>query len=338
MTKVLISLVYLWNKKIYILLPTLALPLLTLAWSLGYQPAYEAVTTLGVNKNLVSSPLLKNLNQPENTSILERRLRNSKLLRDTLKDSGLIFDAGHATDSEINALTAQFSDRIALTPINDESFQISYKNPTRANATRILETLSANFIDDILAPERLRTEEKLMKLAEQVQYYSEVEKKHEAKLNKQQQQLAKTSNEKKQNALLKDVVKLEFEAQKAAAQKDLAQEDYETLLTESRSLITGARGTGSNLILQYIEAPTVISGDRTLRDHIHLTFLSLKIGLLIGLLSLLIGRLTDKTLRTDQEIHDAFGLRILGRIPNLGEVSMNEGRLIVDPSKTRFKA
>lgn len=336
MTRALTFLVYLWNKKALLLIPSLLLPIITLIWSFSYQPYFEAVTTLGVDKRLVSSPLLKNINAPENEDILYRKLVNSALLKDTLIDASVIFDVKQLSETELNAKIAAFAERTSLKVIDDSSFQIIYRDASRNDASRILETLSANFIDDILAPERIKTEQALSELSQQVQYYSEIEKKQKTKLNAMQAKLANAGSESAQNALLKDVVSYEFEVQKASAQKDLAQADYERLLQESRSLITGSRLGQGNLILQYIETPTVVAGDRGAKEHAYAGWLAFKLGLLIGLLSLLINRATDSTLRRDKTIYNTFGLKIMGRIPNLGEVSMNGGRLIVDPQKTNI--
>lgn len=336
MSKILTLLVYLWNKKAYILLPTVLFPIITLAWSLSYQPAFKAITTIGVDKRLVSSPLLKNFSTPENIEILERRLKGSSLLKDTVMDSSTFFDNTNVSDEQIKSETISLATRVQIKAIDSENFQISYTDTSKENTVRILEALSNNFIDDLLAPERLRTEEKLMNLANQVQYYSELEKKHEALLNNAQEKLSKTQGEKQQNLLLKKVVKLEFDVQKASAQKDLAQTDYEKLLIESRSLITGARTDSTNPILQYIEPPVIVSGERTSSDHTYITYLSFKIGLLVALLSLFISRLMDTTLRTDKQIQEAFGLRIIGRIPHIGEVTFKDGRLIADPTKIKL--
>ena len=337
MTRLLTLLIYLWQKKALLITPALLLPLIAFIWSYNYQPYFEAVTTLGLDKRHVSSPLLKNIDTPENAEILQRRLTNQNLLKDTLVESSVIFDATTSSETDIRAQISAFAKRIQLNIIDSESMQIFYRDSDKENAQRILENLSSNFVDDILAPERLRIEEKLMNLSNQVQYYNEQQKRSEAKLNQAQEKLTKTRNEKEQNTLLKDVVSLEFEVQKAVAQKDLAQEDYERLLIESRSLITGTRNGRGNLILQYIETPVVTSGERGLKDHFSIAWLCFKIGFFIGILSIIISRLLDQSLRSDEEIHELLGLKILGRIPNLGHVEMKQGRLIINPTKTTFK-
>lgn len=332
MARLLSFMVYLWHKKIYFIVPALFLPFIGFLWNLSVLPSYKASTTLSVDQKYISSPLLKNISSPENAAALERRIKNKSLIEDVLYDSGqILFDKIKPSPEEISLRSGDFLKALDFEILESGHIYIAYTHLNKDMAKHTLEIITTHFIDDILAPERLRIEEKLMNLAEQVQYYSTEEKKLALLLAKEQKKLAQASSKKQEEARLKTVVQTEFKVQKALAQKKLAQQDYEKRLVEARSLISGSKIGKNNLIIQFIEPPTLVSGKRELNDHAFVLWLAFKIGLLIGALGVLMSRLFENTLINDREIEDILGLPITGRIPHLGEISLSKGRVTVDP-------
>ncbi|MEC8066248.1 MAG: hypothetical protein VX154_00140 [Pseudomonadota bacterium] len=328
MLRLAIFLVQIWNYRYQVLLPIVLLPLLVLSISLAYNPLYEATTTVSVNRAKASSPVLMNISDPSNSLILERRLKSELVVRDTILDTGAVVGFDLLDKEQRNKELREFTSRIRMTILSDDMVRINYKGASPEKAENVLEVLVSNFIDEVLAPERVRVGDLLSSLGNQVQLYSEQEKRATERLNVMQAKLSRTTG-KAREALLKELVNVEFAVQKAVAQKDLAQSEYEELLLQSRSLMGGQFHNEPNAILWIVDPALSLSAKRDMSYHINILFIALQAALVLALVLVLYRKFTDATLKTEEEIYDALGLKILGHVPNLGHVQNEGGKLIV---------
>lgn len=328
MLKIAIFLVQIWNYRYQVLLPIILLPLMVLSVSLAYNPLYEATTTISVDRTKASSPVLMNISDPSNSLILERRLKSESVIRDTILSTGAVVGFELLPTEEKSNVLRDFTNRVRMTILSDDMVRINYKGETPEKAENILEILVGNFIDEILAPERVRVGDLLASLGNQVQLYSEQEKKANERLSIMQAKLANTTG-KSREALLKELVGVEFNVQKAIAQKDLAQSEYEDLLLQSRSLMGGQFHNEPNAIMWIVDPALSLSTKRDMTYHMQILFVALQAALVLALVLVMYKKLTDSTLKKDSDIYDALGLKILGHVPNLGHVESEGGKLII---------
>jgi capsular polysaccharide biosynthesis protein len=328
MLKLAIFIVQIWNYRHQILLPIVVLPLLVLSISFAYNPLYEATTTISVDRGKASSPVLMNVSDPSNSLILERRLKSESVIRDTILSTGAVVGFDLLSKEDKQGVVRDFNNRLRMTVLSDDMIRINYKGQTPEKAENVLEVLVGNFIDEILAPERVRVGDLLSSLGGQVQLYNEQEKQANERLNVMQSKLSKASG-KSRDKLLKELVAIEFNVQKAIAQKDLAQGEYEDLLMQSRSLMGGQFHNEPNAIMWIVDPALSLSTKRDMSYHMNLLMIALQASLVLALVLVMYKKLTDATLKTDEEVYDAFGLKILGHIPNLGHVESEDGKLII---------
>lgn len=324
MTRLVILLAEIWRYRMRLLLPTILFPVLAVAWSMGNPPVFEATTTLSLDKEKVRSPLLQNIDTPENAAILERFVESENVLLDTLYQTGGLLDG--ANSEKENAAVADMASRLELKVLSSDRIQLNYTDTNPSAVVKTLEQLSLNFIHEILAPERLRLEQVLFSLSEQVRYYAELERLNAVAYQKAQEA---TDAGLMDAEHLREVVRLEFEQQRAASQRDLAQQEYDVLLAKSKALITSMNEADANSVLWFVEAPVRIGGDKDVAYHIVLAQLMALLGLVFGVLWVFYSKMMDSTLRRDDDIYDLLGLKILGRVPNLGPVQVQDGRLNV---------
>lgn len=328
MLKLAISLVQIWNYRHQILLPIIVLPLLVLSVSFAYNPLYEATTTISVDRGKASSPVLMNVSDPSNNLILERRLQSESVIRDTILSTGAVVGFDLLNKEDKQAVIRDFNSRVRMTVLNDDMIRINYYGETPEKAENILEVLVGNFIDEILAPERVRVGDLLSSLGAQVQLYSEQEKYANERLNVMQAKLSNASGKTREKHL-RELVGIEFNVQKALAQKDLAQNEYEDLLLQSRSLMGGQFHNEPNAIMWIVDPALSLSTKRDMSYHFNLLMIALQASFVLALILVMYKKMTDTTLKTDEEVYDAFGLKILGHIPNLGHVENEDGKLII---------
>lgn len=337
MLKFAIFLVKIWEYRIQVLLPLILLPVAVLGWAVAYKPLFEVTTIIGVDRDKASSPLLMNISDPNNALIMERRLKSASVVKDAIVDSGAVIGFESLPTEEKQRAVREVASHIKMAVLSDDKVRINYKSRDEKKAERILESLAGNFIDEVLAPERVRVGDLLASLGHQVQLYSEQEKQYLSELNKLQERLAQTSGTKSKEEMLKKVVAEEFNAQKAAAQKELAQEEYETLLMQSRALMGSEYYHEPNAIMWVVEPPISANAKKDAGYFASLFWLSLQAGVVLALILSFLRRFTDKSLKTDAEIDEALGLKILGHMPNFGAVESKAGRLIIGDVKNIFK-
>lgn len=134
-----------WRYRKALVLPTLLVPMLMAGWALSQPPRYEAAALIQVDTVRAKSPLLQHLTESGQETALNRILRGQNLLRDTAHDAGVMVDPAG----------------VRLRVVNDNLLEISYTGPQEVGLDGLVDALATNFIYEILAPERLRVEQRL---------------------------------------------------------------------------------------------------------------------------------------------------------------------------------
>lgn len=310
-----------WRRRYLVIVSLIAFPMLALLYSHNRPAAYQAVQTLAINAEASQSPLLKNVQVPDFVSILERRLKSPDLAESALREIGLLFDG--TTAPEKTARIQELSSNLRLIPAGENVLEIHYRSADATNLLRTLETVSFLFIDDMLAPERFAIDDELSQLAEQVKFLSNKQELTERQLKPARNALEESSAEKRDEALRR-VTALEFEAQSLRLQRGLAEEKYQAALKRSQERL-------SQPVIRPLGNPVLVNKDASVRQHSYFLCLGLLLALAFTTLVLVLQKLFDRSLRADAEIRAALGLKILGRMPNLGDIQVEDGRIAAMP-------
>lgn len=315
---------HVWKHRFRLLLPVVLLPLVAVVWSLSQPVIYESLATIGVDKKKTTSPLLEDLDKIENQEILERFVKNADIIRDTLYETGGLVE-GTLPETESLALE-KAQERLVIDIPSAERIRLRYIGSNEKDSLKFLEKLSLNFVQEILAPERLRLEQTLFSLGEQIQYYREQEHLVTSALAKAKKAEAAGVQDEK---MLKDLVRLEFEKERASAQRQLAQKEYDHLLKISKSLMRSMDDLSPSGALWFVESPVLVQGEKSVGYYIDLIQCMALIGFLLALLWIAYAKVSDNTLKSDAEITEELGLKIVGRVPHLGELHLQDGHLSV---------
>lgn len=322
MIHLIVGLLEVWRARYRLLLPMIVLPAVAVGWSMANSPIYQATTTLSVERAKPHSPLLQNMTSQESQEILKRFVNNPDLLEDTLLATGVILPTMNA--SQRFDAVQDLSQNLHLHILDSDRLQLNYEGGNEQEVIRTLEKLSANFVDEILAPERLRVEQVLFSLSEQIRYYGELEGVALSALEKAQEA---------KNAGLTDVehtksiVRLEFDAQRSRAQRQLAQKEYDQLFSKVKLLQASMSAADSNGVFWFVEEPTLVGAIYDSAYHAKLVKIWLWLGFLVGLVWLVVGKISDSSLRREEDIYNTLGVKVLGRLPNLGHLKNEDGHL-----------
>ena len=142
----LIVLADLWRLRFRVGLPLLALALVAGVYSLSVPPTFEARALLQVQAEQAKSPLLRDISAPGQAAALRQILTNPQLLADTGTDAG-------------RTLAAQ---RIRLRVINPHLMAVTYRSQNPEGLEQATDALAYNFIQALLAPERMRLEQMVL--------------------------------------------------------------------------------------------------------------------------------------------------------------------------------
>lgn len=311
----------LWRRRYLVVVSLIAFPTLAVLYSHNRPAYYHAVQTLAVNAEASQSPLLKNVQIPDFVTILERRLKSPELAGSALREIGLLFDG--TVDAEKNERIQELTNHLSLVPAGKNVLEIHYRSADATNLLRTLETVSFLFIDDMLAPERFAIDDELGQLAEQVQFLSGKLETTNQQLKPARAMLEEAPAEKRDEALRR-VTALEFESQSLRLQRELAEEKYQAALKRGQERL-------SQPIIRPLGNPVLVNKNASTRQHSRYICFGLLLALAFIALVLILQKLLDRSLRTDAEIRIALGLKILGRMPNLGDIQVENGRIATMP-------
>jgi hypothetical protein len=335
MTRLVILFAQLWCKRYQLFVPLIIFPTLMLAWSMMHERTFVATTTLHIDKSQARSPLLKNITDETNQQTLERFLKKEEVVVDTLQETGLLLDG--TPKAEQDAIVQQFQNSVEIEFLSENTLRLSYATQAQQDMETVLETLSWNFIQEILTPERFRSELMLSSLAEQIRYYGTQEEAARNTLMAARNAPLPVENELQQQTRLKQIVALEFELQRASAQRQMAQDEYDKLFTESKALLTSLQGRGPNTVLRFIEPPTQIDTAENMDRHLSAVLQGVIFSILFSAFYIVFSQALNSSLKTDEDVLDNTGLKVLGHIPNLGKVSVIDGRISSEITTTGVK-
>lgn len=284
----------LWRFRGRLLLCILVLPLLAYLYSQNKVESYTATTTLYINPNLVTSPLLQDMAPNEHRAILARMLAAPDILEPSLASAGLMLPG--VDDKTRHDTLRSLQSRLRLNTLSSHLLQVKLQSTDRASILPLLEAISYNFRDQLLAPERFSNDAELTRLAEKVKFYQE--KISAAETTTDQSADAAALGQLRTSLLM---AQSEFNAQKRKAQLGNA-----------------------SAALRVLEAPTLVANPVTPTADILLV--ASLLGLVLGLALVWLGYRFDSSLRSDKDIHEALQLRVLGRMPDFGKLHVQNGR------------
>jgi uncharacterized protein involved in exopolysaccharide biosynthesis len=299
--RLLLFVVFLWRHRWQLLMPAFILPLLALAWSLSQPPTYTAHATLQLNTTAARSPLLSHLTDPNQQAQLQTLLRSAPVLQQTREQTGVTL----------------VPERLALRPLNDQLVQIIYHSEERLGLEDVLDTLILNFIHELLSPERLRTEQQLLALEEQIQTFKQNLSQVEQELKTLHNRPVPSSPGSRQTYQRLRTV-LELREERLTTQLKISRQEYETLLVSMQTLQPQALAHTAAGMLWFAEPTTVDNGVQRLEEHLSFAWLFFYLGALLGVGLLLLRTIMDTSLRRDEQITAATALPVLSRIPYLG--------------------
>lgn len=310
-----------WRRRYLVVVSLIAFPMLAVLYSHNRPAHYKAVQTLAINAEASQSPLLKNVQIPDFVTILERRLKSPDLAASALREVGQLFEG--TPETERRARIAEITNNLTLLPAGENVLEIHYRSPDAANLLRTLETVSFLFIDDMLAPERFAVDDELSQLAEQVKFLTQRQDATNSQLKPARDLLERAPADKRDDALRR-VTALEFEAQSLRLQRELAENKYQATLKRGQERL-------SQPIIRPLGNPVLVNKDASTEQHTRFICFGLLMALAFIVLVLVLQKLLDRSLRTDAEIRAALGLKILGRMPNLGDIQVENGRIATMP-------
>ena len=321
MNRMLLLATALWKRRATLILSLIAFPALVLMYGLNKPPMYEAVQTLSLSPENTQSDLLQDISNTEYQKILERKLKSQTLLEDALESVGKLMSG--ASKEEIDRAVAELRRNLDLEAAGPNVIEITLAHEDRSSILRQLEAVVLNFIDDIMAPERFAKEELSNSLANQVRELTEQKVDTDAKIGGLKSDLRRANDDEK-DAIERRIAALEFQTQTLTMQINLAKNQYEEVLNETQKTLF-------NPIIKAEGSPTIVTPMPQLSQQLYYLLVGLILSVVFTTVMVTLDILFDRSLRHDDEIRKELGLRILGRMPNLGDVHFDKGRMSTMP-------
>jgi uncharacterized protein involved in exopolysaccharide biosynthesis len=314
---------YAWRYRWHLIIPMVLCPIAAALLLMGQTPNYTATTTLHLDPTKVRSPLLQNLTAPEHTAILRRTLTSKSVVSDTLSEMGVVMDGLSLEQQTLKR--QEFMKQVSLETLGNGLVRVEFESSDPNSIEDVLATLSFNFIQEVLAPERFRLGQQLSTLEQQIKTYAEHAKNAQTRLDK----LSKHDVE------VAEIVAAEFEVQRLEAQRRMAQEEYDNLLSRQKTFFNPFNRDDPSTVMWFVEPPVLKAVPTSLEQRQLWIIAALPLGLLIGLALIMISRMTDRSLCDPQSAQKYLGHPVLGQIPNLGPVSLERGRMTIQMTSSK---
>lgn len=286
-----------WRYRRLLAIPTLVLLLGALGLSLSQPVVFEAHTVLQLDTTKARSPLLQDITEDGHAETLLGILTSPNLLADTARDTGMGVDPS----------------RIGLDVVSPRLIKITYTAKRAGGVEQLLDTLAYNFIYELLAPERLRIEQRLATTNEQLTAIT-------ARIAALQvyDPSATTAPAAR-----------DMEIQKLEAQQKLLQEAY-TGMNADLSSVNAAFDKGApHAVLWFAEPATLTPPEEPLLRHIHWALGGAALGLLLGLLLVMRRIVLPLSVISGDDLARLTGLPVLGDVPDLGDLRVMQGKMEV---------
>ncbi|HEX2859579.1 MAG TPA: hypothetical protein VHP58_05240 [Alphaproteobacteria bacterium] len=265
------------DRHVWFWPPALGL-IVVLANSFAQPDVYTARVTLQLDVAEAKSPLLQNWQEAGHEQVLGDILHRPELLTDSARDGGQPID-GRALDLRV---------------LSDRLLEITYSSPNRSRLESTLDALAFNFIYELLSPERLRLQQRLQTLGDEL----------------------KTAQK-----------PVDDPAQQAAHDAEVARlrQNYNEILT-SLSTVNAAFDKGSpNALIWFAEPSRLVASPTALGRHVHDGLAGLLAGLLVSMFLVTLRRGRRAALATQENVAAITGLPLLGVLPDLGAVKVSPG-------------
>lgn len=300
---------FVWRYKFHLFVPLLFIPALFVSFSINKPEVFEATTTLFV-ENAEKTPVLQNLSDKNRMQILERTLKLSEVLEPAVAKVS-------AAKSKDNLYMTELRQDIAIDAIDQNILQLTLKTEDKTDALELLGAITQSFMTEVLAPERMRTDQTLSFLADKLKTRKTLLLVAEQELKK----LNETFGDKEQDLeQLKALAAKEFEVQHLKSQYDIAQKEYQNYLSkeQDRQIKT---------VIRFVEEPTLLENMPRLLVHANFLGLGLVCSFALSFIFIMFAKLFDSSLRSDKQIKKFFNIELLGRMPKLGDMSIEGGRI-----------
>ena len=287
MTWSLVILAEMWRLRWRFGMPILIGMMLAVAYTLVIPPIYEARALLQVQSEQARAPLLKQLAAPGQEAALKQFLIDPQLLADTGHDAKRALDPRQVT----------------LTVVNDHLMSVGYRSAHRVGLEPLVDGLAYNFIQALLAPERMRIEQLIIQ-------------------NKQE--LKEISGRLVTSDGADDVTRSELQARQAKLQSDVV-----NMQSDLRQVNLAFGNHGSQALIWFAESASLVpplEGAARLFGNI---LLGIVLGVLYGWLVYELPRHRHRVVRDGNDAAEDSGMPLIGTLPFLGRLKVSPSGLHV---------
>lgn len=288
-----------WRERKALSWPLVGIPALALLLAAAQGERYTAVATLQLDSSKATSPLLSTITEPAQVRVLESIAKNPDVLADAARDSGT-----RLSPRDVN-----------LVAMNERLIQLSATSHTPQGLENALDALAYTFITELLAPERLRLEQRLGHVQDSL-----------TQIQKQLENPTLAADER--GAL--DI------------KKTVAEQAYQTLLGQVESInaaFQGGPGGNPQAVLWFAEPAHIASRPHPLKYYLCAGLMGLLAGVGGALVMLFWKRASRQSPVSETELSALTGLNVLGSLPNIGRVTLGPegarvhvGTTTLDPS------
>lgn len=295
MTPVLVFLAEMWRLRWRFGLPALLGMLVAAAYTIMVPPTYEAKALLQVQSDQARAPLLRNLAANGQANALRQFLVNDQLLADTGHDAGRVIDPRHVT----------------LTVLNDHLMAVGYRSKQVEGLEQLVDGLAYNFIQALLAPERMRIEQLILQSQQE--------------LKEIDGRLATTDG-------IDNATRGELLARQTKLQGDVVQ-----MQTDLRQVNLAFGSQGSQALIWFAEPAGIINPVVGVARMLGNILFGALLGLLYGWVIYEMPHRKRQTIRDGNQASDATGMPLVGIMPWLGRLKVTPSGLHVKVQDKQLK-
>ncbi len=284
-----------WRLRWRFGLPIMVGALGAVVYTLSVPPTYVAEAKLQVQSEQARSPMLRKIDAPGQQTVLRQFASNPQLLADTGKDLHRPIDAGS----------------IGLKVLNEHLISLSYSSTQRDGLEQVTDSLAYNFIQSLLAPERMRIEQLILQNQQELQEIAG--------------RLATTDGK---DAIIREQM---------VARQDKVQTDTIQLQSDLRSVNLAFGSNGSQALIWFADPATLIPPMDAWARMVSNVLFGMFLGALYGWLVYEAPRKGRRVIRDGQEAGEASGMPLVGILPWLGKLKMSPNGLFVKAGGKQLK-